>query len=147
MLNAEDRYNVWSNYAERARKFFNDVEDTLNSRFAPYREAADKDTPEIRKLFDMLADLTEFLQEKKASSHKEYVAWDTEQYNLSNCFMAWEFGLCPQVMLKEAAYLFLLGADWKDIARLKQSKGISAKDTQEAVELLKAQHVIEHKAS
>ena len=147
MLNAEDRYYIWENYADRARKFFSDVEDTLNSRFAPYLESADKDTPEMRKLFDMLADLTEFLQEKKASSQKEYVAWDTEQYSLSNCFMAWEVGLCPHVMLKEAAYLSLLRADWKEIAKLRQSIGMTMEDTQEAVELWKAQHVIEHKAS
>lgn len=147
MLNPEDRYDIWESFANRARKFFSDVEDALDNRFAPYQEPEDQDTLEMRKLFNMLADLTEFLEEKKTTADKEYTLWDTEQSNKYRNFEAWSLGLCPQVMQKIGAYFDLWHVKWDKIARLKQKREIDKQDTVQAVELCKAQLELERKVS
>ncbi|MBQ7220738.1 MAG: hypothetical protein IJS28_07150 [Synergistaceae bacterium] len=100
MLNPEERYNIWQDYRERASKFFSDVEDDLDYKFSPYRQSeADKDTPVVRRLFDMLADVSAFIERHANELEQEYSDWAEMQSNLSRCFTAWECGLCPEFML------------------------------------------------
>ena len=62
MLNPDDRYYIWQKYQEKARKFFGLVEDDLLYQFAPRKQSeADKDTPNVRKLFDILEGLYDFI--------------------------------------------------------------------------------------
>lgn len=62
MLNPKQRYELWEDYRERITELFRDVEDDLHSEFAPYDQSeADKDTQKVRRLFDMLADLSAFV--------------------------------------------------------------------------------------
>lgn len=134
MLNPDDRYYIWDTYRERVSRLFTDVEDTLHSRFAPFNQSeADKDTPAVRKLFDMLADLDAFVESHTEKVRIEYEAWEDERVNLERSFSAWELGLCPDVMRH------VWTGDFAKIAALKQVKGISREDTEQAVALWRAQ--------
>lgn len=132
MLNPDDRYYIWDTYRERVSRLFTDVEDTLHSRFAPFSQSeADKDTPAMRKLFDMLADLDAFVSRHADEVHAEYSAWEDEQINLDRSFSAWQLGLCPEVMRHAKVWT----GDFAKIANLKQEKAISKEDTEQAVSL------------
>lgn len=146
MLTAEDRYSIWEEFHKRVRELFIDVEDALSSKFAPYRfedgklVEADKDTPEVKKLFDMLADLDAFVEGNYKRAYSEYCKWEDEQYNVQRCFEAWSAGLCPEA-LKDIPNMHMpeygQGYAYEAIAQLKQSSGISKEDTAKAVELWK----------
>ena len=136
MLNPDDRYYIWDSYRERVSKLFRDVEDTLHSRFAPFNQSeADPDTPAIRKLFDMLADLDAFVEHHTEEVHRQYSDWAEAQINLERSFSAWELGLCPEVMCKANEWI----SDFAKIASFKQGKAISKEDTEQAVALWRAQ--------
>ena len=145
MLTAEERFSIWESYKERVRELFIDVESDLDGKFAPYRfengklVAADKDTPEMKKLFDMLADLDAFVERNFNRAHAEYCKWEDEQHHMQNSFEAWSVGLCPEV-LKDIpnAPEFGEGYAYDKIAELRQGSGISKEDTEHAVELWKA---------
>ena len=62
MLSPERRLELWSDYRKRISDLFNDVECDLHEQFAPYSQSeADKDTASVRKLFDMLADVSAYV--------------------------------------------------------------------------------------
>ena len=134
MLAAEERFSIWESYKERVRELFIDVESDLDGKFAPYRfengklVEADKDTPEMKKLFDLLN-----------RAHAEYSEWEDEQLNLQRSFEAWSLGLCPEAV-KDIPNMpeFGEGYAYDKIAELRQSSGISKEDTEHAVELWKA---------
>ena len=144
MLTAEDRYSIWEEFHKRVRELFIDVEDALSSKFEPYRfedgklVEADKDTPEVKKLFDLLADLDAFVEGNYKRAYSEYCKWEDEQYNVQRCFEAWSLGLCPEAV-KDIPNMqeFREGYAYEAIAELKQSSGISKEDTAKAVELWK----------
>ena len=136
MLNPDDRYYIWNTYRERVSRLFTDVEDVLHSRFAPYNQSeADKDTPAMRKLFDMLADLDAFVERHTEEVYRQYSDWEDAQINAERSFSAWELGLCPEVM----RYAKVWAGDFAKIAKLKHVKGISREDTEQAVALWQAQ--------
>ena len=147
MLTAEGRYSIWESYKERVRELFIDVESDLDGKFAPYRfengklVEADKDTPEMKKLFDMLADLDAFVERNFNRAHTEYSEWEDEQHNLQRNFEAWSLGLCPEAV-KEIPNMHMpelgQGYAYDAIAKLRQVSGISKEDTEHAVELWKA---------
>lgn len=144
MLTAEDRYSIWEEFHKRVRELFIDVEDALSGKFEPYRfedgklVEADKDTPEVKKLFDLLADLDAFVEGNYKRAYSEYCKWEDEQYNVQRCFEAWSLGLCPEAV-KDIPNMqeFRKGYAYEAIAELKQSSGISKEDTAKAVELWK----------
>ena len=144
MLTAEERYSIWEEFHKRVRELFIDVEDALSSKFEPYRfedgklVEADKDTPKVKKLFDLLADLDAFVEGNYKRAYSEYCKWENEQYNVQRCFDAWSAGLCPEA-LKDIPNMqeFGEGYAYDTIAKLKQSSGISKEDTAKAVELWK----------
>ena len=145
MLAAEERFSIWESYKERVRELFIDVESDLDGKFAPYRfengklVEADKDTPEMKKLFDLLADLDAFVERNCNRAHAEYSEWEDEQLNLQRSFEAWSLGLCPEAV-KDIPNMpeFGEGYAYDKIAELRQSSGISKEDTEHAVELWKA---------
>jgi hypothetical protein len=149
MLTPEERFTIWEDFHDRAHKLFIDVEDAIYSEFAPYKHdkngelvKPDKDTPEAKKLFDMLADLDAFLQKREESAGIEYSAWLDEQRNLQNAYEAWSLGLCPQVMRTVPKYLWFMPSSWYKIAQLKQFKGISREDTMQAIASWEAQRTL-----
>lgn len=153
MLNHDDRLVIWQEFHERVEKLLVDVEDALYSKFAPYRfengqlVKADKDAPEVKKLFDALLDLDAVLQRKVESSSEECGDWYEEQHNMQDAFEAWSLGLCPQVIIPLSHQSSLYGSEhWEQIAHLKQSKGINVEDTKQAVALWEAQRVVERLA-
>ena len=84
MLHIEDRCNWWEQTYEAVHKLFSNVEDALNWKFAPYKKngvlvEADKDTPEVKELFDMLADLDAYLKQKLNMSRSELRQWEDKQ--------------------------------------------------------------------
>lgn len=146
MLTPEERFNAWQEFHSAVHKLFSNVEDALNSKFAPYEfedgvlVEPDKDTPEVKKLFDMLADLDAFLQKKEESVGAEYSKYLAEQANLQNSFEAWSLGLCPQVMRTlPNKHMNFWWEYWPKIAKLKQTRGISREDTEQAVALWEAE--------
>ena len=60
-MNIDDKIDCWNAYSKRADKFFADVEDDLHYAFAPFYSEPDEDTPNVRKLFNMLADVSAFI--------------------------------------------------------------------------------------
>ncbi len=128
MLNPDDRLVIWQEFHERVEKLLVDVEDALYSKFAPYRfengqlVKPDKDTPELKKLFDALEKLDDALKLKVKGSSEECRQWYDEQLNAQRAFEAWSLGLCPKVM-QGIPNMQDFGEDYtyKQIARLKQS--------------------------
>ena len=144
MLNPDDRLVLWQDFYERVNDLFRDVEDVLNNKFAPYREKPDKDTPEVKQLFDALAELDTVLQHKVRNSSKECEDWYEEQRNAQDAFEAWSRGLCPSVMQTRPKYWeYYQPETVEKVARLKQSEGISMKDTKQALAVFEAQRVAE----
>ena len=130
MLNPDDRYYIWRKYKEKARKFLGLIEDDLLYQFAPRKQSeADKDTPNVRKLFDILEGLYDFINAHCEELEVEVDNYETIQANLSKCFDAWCYGLCPNVVGK------ISHSFYEEIAQFKQSEGISYEDTQNAVQL------------
>ena len=146
-VKAEERFSIWDSYKERVRELFIDVESDLDWKFAPYRfengklVEADKDTPEMKKLFDLLADLDAFVERNFNRAHAEYSEWEDEQLNLQHSFEAWCLGFCPAVM-KNIPNMHMpelgQGYAYDAIAKLRQVSGISKKDTEHAGEVWKA---------
>ena len=144
MLNPDDRLVLWQDFYERVNDLFRDVEDALNNKFAPYREEPDKDTPEVKKLFDMLADLDATLQQKVSRSSEECEDWDEEQRNMQDAFEAWSRGLCPSVMRSRPRYWeYYQPETFEQVARLRQSAGMSMEDTKQALAAFEAKRVAE----
>ena len=149
MLTTEERFSIWESYKERVRELFIDVESDLDGKFAPYRfengklVEADKDTPEMKKLFDLLADLDAFVERNYNRADAECVEWEDERYNLQRCFEAWSVGLCPEAV-KDIPNMpeFGEGYAYDRIAELRQSSCIDREDTANAVKLWKAQRRI-----
>lgn len=136
MLNPDDRYYIWDTYKERISRLLSDVEDTLHYRFAPFSKSeADPDTPAMRKLFDMLADLGAFVEQHTDEVCRQYSDWEDEQINLKRSFCAWKSGLCPAVMRETNIFT----EDFVNIANLKQGTGISSSDTEQSVSLWQMQ--------
>ncbi len=147
MLNPDDRLVFWQVFHERVSDLCRDVDDVLYSKFAPYRfeggklVEADKDTPDMKKLFDALEKLDEALKRKVESSSEECQAWYDEQLNKQRAFEAWSQGLCPKVMRDIPNMANFGEADtYEQIANLKHSKGISMEDTRRAVAQYDAAH-------
>ena len=132
MLTPEDRFYCWQSYRERIRKLFDDVDDDLIYQFAPYGKNEDKDAPNVKELRDSLDALYDFVDAHYLELDAEFAVYDTERSNSQVCFMAWLYGLCPNV-LKENNLLWTL--DYREIAKFKQSEKVSLEDTQQAVEL------------
>lgn len=153
MLTPEERYDFWEELEDRVHSLFSDIEDAINSRFAPYKfengelVKPDKDEPDVRFVFDMLADLESFLQRKKAHSEEEFSAWEEKQNNVNGAFTAWSLGLCPAVMSSVRKHMDFLLEYWPEIAKLKHERGISKADTAQAVALWDARCNLERKAS
>ena len=150
MLTPYERIEIWQEFYDKVHRLFINVEDVLSSKFAPYRfengelVRPDKDTPEVKKLFDMVADLDTFLKKRKDSSEREYSDWLDVEVNKQKAFDAWSLGLCPQVMRSIPQHsMFHSGHVWAKIAQLKQERGISQEDTLQAVALWEAQRTIE----
>lgn len=144
MLNPDDRLVIWQDFYERVSDLFRDVEDVLNNKFAPYQEPADKDTSEVKKLFDALADLDAELQRKVKSSSEECSDWYDEQQNAQDAFEAWSRGLCPKEMqARPRLWGYYQPETFEQIARLKQSTGISREDTKQAMAVFEAKRVAE----
>ena len=78
-MNIDDKIDIWTAYSKRADNFFADVEDDLHYAFAPYYLEPDEDTPNVRKLFNLLADLSAFISchldelENSANYNKEAI--------------------------------------------------------------------------
>ena len=138
MLTPEDRFYCWQSYSERIRELFNDIDDDLIYRFAPYGKPQDKDTHNVKAIRDILEKLYDFVDEHYQELDAEFSVYDTERSNSQICFMAWLYGLCPNV-LKENHLLWTM--DYERIAKFKQSEKISREDTQQAVELWKQQNI------
>ena len=154
MLTPYERSEIWQEFYDRVHRLFSDAEDVLSGKFAPYEfengelVRPDKDTPEAKKLFDMLADLDEFLSERKKKAEQEYSYWLDVEVNKQKAFDAWRLGLCPQVMRSIPQFsMFHSWHVWEKIAQLKQEQGISKEDTLQAVALWEAHQTIEHIAS
>ncbi len=137
MLTPEDRFYCWQSYRERIRELFNDVDDVLIYRFAPYGKPQDKDTPFIKKLRDALDGLYDFVDEHYKVLDAEFSVYDTQRSNSQVCFEAWCCGLCPNV-LRENHLLWTL--DYQHIAKFKQLEAISQEDTKQAIELWKKEN-------
>ena len=147
MLNPDDRLVIWQDFYERVHYLFMDVEDTLNNKFAPYHKEPDKDTPDMKKLFDALADLDIVLERKVESSSEECGDWYEAQRNVQDAFEAWSRGLCPKVMrAKSRLWTYYQPETFVQIEHLKQSEGISIEDTKQAMALFEAQRVAERLA-
>ncbi len=138
MLTPEDRFYCWENYKQRIRELFNDVDDDLIYRFAPYGKPQDKDTHNVKAIRDILEKLYDFVDEHYQELDAEFSVYDTERSNSQVCFMAWLYGLCPNV-LKENNLLWTM--DYEHIAKFKQSERISREDTQQAIELWRQQNI------
>ena len=133
MLNPEERYDMWKTYKELAKEFFSAVEEDLDYKFAPcYQSEADKDTPNVRKLFGILESLSDFIKAHCEELEIEVDEYETISANLYRNFDAWSYGLCPQVAGK------IYHGFYEDIARFKQTREISQEDTEQAVSLWKA---------
>ena len=144
MLNPDDRLVIWQDFYERVSDLFMDVEDVLDNKFAPYQEQPDKDTPEVKKLFDVLADLDAELQRKVKSSSEECSDWYDERQNAQDAFEAWSRGLCPKEMqARPRLWGYYQPETFEQIARLKQSTGISREDTKQAMAVFEARRVAE----
>ena len=140
MLNPDDRLVLWQDFYERVNDLFRDVEDVLNNKFAPYREEPDKDTPEVKKLFDVLADLDAALQRKVDSSSEECEDWYEEQRNAQDAFEAWSRGLCPKVMRsRPRLWNYYQPETFEQVARLRQHGNMSMEDTKQALAAFEAQ--------
>ena len=132
MLTPEDRFYCWENYKQRIRELFNDVDDDLIYRFAPYNKPEDKDTHNVKAVRNILEKLYDFVDEHYKVLDEEFAVYDMERSNSQVCFLAWCYGLCPNV-LKENNLLWTM--DYEHIAKFKQSQNISREDTQQAIEL------------
>ncbi len=142
MLNPDDRLVIWQDFYERVNDLFRDAEDVLNNKFAPYREEPDKDTPEVKKLFDVLADLDTVLQQKVRSSSEECEDWYEEQRNAQDAFEAWSQGLCPSVMRTRPRYIeYYRPETVEQVARFRQHAGMSIEDTKQALAMFEAKRV------
>lgn len=96
MLNPKQRYLLWEDYRKRVSALFGDVECDLHDQFAPYMQAeVDQDTETVRHLFDMVADLSAFVDRHTNELHEEYTAWQDGEASAQKAFEAWECGLCP----------------------------------------------------
>ena len=135
MLNPSKRYEHWERYTERIRNLFSDVEDDLNIKFTPYNTEPDQDTPAVRKLFDMLADITAFAEKHTGELRKEADEWEDEQEKEYCLYEAWENRLCPIVMLATNEW----PGNFHLIAMLKHRDGMDRRDTEQAVALWQAQ--------
>ena len=138
MLTPEDRFYCWQSYRERIRELFNDVDDDLIYSFAPYGKPQDKDTHNVKAIRDILEKLYDFVDEHYQELDAEFSVYDTERSNTQVCFVAWLYGLCPNV-LKENNLLWTM--DYERIAKFKQSEKISREDTQQAIELWRQQNI------
>lgn len=142
MLNPDDRLVLWQDFYERVSDLFRDVEDALDSKFAQYSKEPDKDTPEVKKLFDALADLDAVLQRKVERSSKECEDWYEEQRNAQDAFEAWSRGLCPSVIRSRPKYWeYYQPETFEQVARLRQSGSISMEDTKQALAAFEAKRV------
>ena len=138
MLTPEDRFYCWQSYRERISELFNDVDDDLIYRFAPYGKTQDKDAPNVKELRDTLDTLYDFVDAHYLELDAEFAVYDEERSNSQVCFEAWCYGLCPNV-LKKNNLLWTL--DYQHIAKFKQSERISREDTRQAVELWRQQNI------
>lgn len=134
MLNPEERYALWDNYREKISDLRNDIETDL-WHMTPYAKPEDEDTPNAKKLFGILDKLHDFVKLHCDELYKEYVSYSNEQQNLGRNFDAWFLGLCPNVLQKERVYFW---SDLEEIAALKTSREISQEDTQNAVNIWRA---------
>ncbi|MBQ6969830.1 MAG: hypothetical protein IJP85_05840 [Synergistaceae bacterium] len=77
MIHIEDKLCIWQGYKERAQKFWSDVEDDLHYKFNPhFSYDEDTDTPNVRKLFNMLCDVAEFIEAHTDELEKEFEPYD-----------------------------------------------------------------------
>ena len=60
-MNLNDKIFIWQSYSKRVNKLWGDVEDNLRYSFAPYYLEPDEDTPNVRKLFNLLEDVSVFI--------------------------------------------------------------------------------------
>ena len=60
-MKLDDKIFTWQSYSKRVNKLWSGVEDDLEYSFAPYYLEPDEDTPNVRKLFNMLADLSAYI--------------------------------------------------------------------------------------
>ena len=132
MLTPEDRFFCWQSYRERIRELFNDIDDDLIYRFAPYGKTQDKDTPFVKKLRDNIDAIYDFVDAHFKVLDDEFAIFDVERSNSQVCFQAWCCGLCPNV-LNENNLLWTM--DYEHIAKFKQSEKISRDDTEQAIQL------------
>ena len=155
-LTPADRLDFWERFYKRVNELFSEVEDELNSKFQPYcfdekgeLVKADKDTPDVKKLFDMLADLDVYLQGKFKSADDEHSKWTDEQANLYDCFNAWSLGLCPEEIRKVSNSYFRANGGmsidaWACISKLRTEKCINREDTRQAIAIWTAEKLKEH---
>ncbi len=153
MLTPEERSYIWHDLYSRVHDLFIDVEDVLDSKFAPYKYEngelvqPDKDTPKVKELFDMVADLDGFLKVQDRTANREYSDWLDVEANKNKAFEAWSLGLCPQEMLAAPKHMDFACEAWPEIAKLKQERGISREDTAQALALWEARKTVERIAS
>ena len=138
------RANFWELWTASIQKIANDVWDALTDEFAPFKfydngklYSADKNTPEVRKLFDLLEKIREFSEAQNANAQQEV----RDKENAEVFFDAWSLGLCPQAMRQYMAipeYYCLEDVGdrrtWEEISEYKSTHDISRNDTVNAVE-------------
>ena len=76
MLEPEQRFDLWQNYKNHIHDFFDRVDDDYNNIFATYNKPKDKDSPFVKKLFDLLDFVHEFVIAHFKELDAEYVAFD-----------------------------------------------------------------------
>ena len=140
VLNPEDRYYLWQEYLTAIETLFNNIDDDLIYRFAPYGKPQDKDALNVQKLRDALEVLYDFTKTHSKELNSEFSTFDNERSNVQDCFNAWCYGLCPKV-LKELRLSWL--PDIENIAKFKQSEEISQEDTRQAVELWRKKETLQ----
>ena len=81
-MQIDERFYTWQVYQKRANSFWSDVDDDLNFRFAPFSAShPDKDTTNVRKLFDLLADINAFISQHTDELEKEFCAWEDKKFS------------------------------------------------------------------
>ena len=81
-MHIEQRLCIWQGYKERAQNFWSDVEDDLHFKFAPhFSNDDDKDTPNVRKLFNLLCDVSQFIETHADELENEFETYELEASN------------------------------------------------------------------
>ena len=129
LLYPDHRLCLWEIYKDKLQNLANTVEEDLLYEFAPRKQSeADKDTPNVRKLFDLLDGILDFINAHCEELEVEVNEQQAVNANLYRGFDAWCVGLCPKIVGG------FYHDYYEDIAKFKKQKSISLHDSEQALQ-------------